>query len=272
MPILGIISSGISTNIPVGIAVETDTTTADPNFSDVVLLYDMDGADAATNITDASNSAHTETFNGSAELDTAEKKFGTASLLLDGIDSYLTLPDSADWQLAASAGDSWTMECHFRSNVLPVSSANECLFGQHDTTSPANDRSFLNLIQHDGGSDVDLSFSRYDDGTSGSQETITHETAISVSTWYHYAVCSDGTTVRLFRDGVESATDLSASIMFNSTDVFTIGAFRVSSTEIGFFDGWIDNLRITKGTARYIANFTPPTEAFETNSVTPVKV
>ena len=64
---------------------------ADADFWHRVLLIDFDGADAATAATDASRFNHTLTFNGGAELDTAIKTYGTASLLLDGVDSYVSI-------------------------------------------------------------------------------------------------------------------------------------------------------------------------------------
>jgi len=62
-----------------------------------------------------------------------------------------------------------------------------------------------------------------------------------------------GTTKTL--NGAESVQD-------NSNQVF-IGRYRNASTAFDF-DGYIDDLRITKGVARYTANFTPPTAPFPT--------
>ncbi len=52
------------------------------------LLLNFNGTDGATTTTDASPSAHTVSFEGNAQLDTAAKQFGTASLLLDGTTRY----------------------------------------------------------------------------------------------------------------------------------------------------------------------------------------
>jgi hypothetical protein len=112
----------------------------------------------------------------------------------------------------------------------------------------------------------------YTSGTGTPVKVFTHETAISVSTWYHIAACSDGSTVRLFLDGVEGATTDTATVIFNATEDFRIMAIHSSGVAANFFDGWVDNVRITKGTARYIADFTPPTKAFGVASVVPVKV
>lgn len=72
----------------------------DATFADVVFLCHWNGTDGATASTDESGSGHTIVFNGSAELDTAQKKFGSASLMLpnDGTDK-ITVANSPDFQL-----------------------------------------------------------------------------------------------------------------------------------------------------------------------------
>lgn len=77
------------------------------------LLLNFDGSDAATSTTDASIYAHPFTFQGDAKLDTAHKKFGTASLQLDGTGDYInTRPTVNEFKLD---DDNFTVE--FFSNV-----------------------------------------------------------------------------------------------------------------------------------------------------------
>src|SRR3990167_5725818 len=63
------------------------------------LLLHCDGVDAATTFTDEIGKA--VTANGNAQIDTAQKKFGTASGLFDGTGDYLSLADSDDWNFGA---------------------------------------------------------------------------------------------------------------------------------------------------------------------------
>ncbi len=80
--------------------------------SDTKLLIHFDGADEAQAYT--AETGQTVTFEANAQLDTAQKKFGTASLLLDGTDDKVTVPDSLDWVF----GDgNFTIEGWFRFNV-----------------------------------------------------------------------------------------------------------------------------------------------------------
>lgn len=74
----------------------TDVDDSDPDFASVVLLAGFNGDDAATTAPDESLVARTLTFARNAQLDTAEKKFDSASLLLDGAGDYVSAPDSAD--------------------------------------------------------------------------------------------------------------------------------------------------------------------------------
>jgi hypothetical protein len=62
----------------------------------------------------------------------------------------------------------------------------------------------------------------------------------------------------MYIDGVNDGT-ATVTTNFNQTDPMYIGANRVAQAEANAF---IDDLRITKGVARYAANFTAPTKAF----------
>ena len=73
--------------------------------------------------------------------------------------------------------------------------------------------------------------------------------------WTHIAVTFDGTTYRIFFNGVllQSSTTLLAS---NTLTSINIGNYAGGSN---YFNGLISNARYIKGTALYTANFAPPT-------------
>lgn len=88
----------------------------------------------------------------------------------------------------------------------------------------------------------------------------------TLNTYYHIAMTFDGTHIRVFVDGnkeIEIAT-ASGWVGYSST------RFCLGDTDIGSYnssyrqatDTYLDELRITKGVARYTENFTPPTEPF----------
>ena len=80
-----------------------------------VLLLHCDGTDGATTFTDSSDTSHTVTANGNAQIDTDQSKFGGASGLFDGTGDYLSIPDSADWDFGT--GD-WTIDFLIRFNAI----------------------------------------------------------------------------------------------------------------------------------------------------------
>ena len=79
---------------------------------------------------------------------------------------------------------------------------------------------------------------------------------IADTNWHHIALVKDATVYKLYLDGTEIGTTTDASV-----DTFA-GALRVGSDGTSAFAGYIDELRISKGIARWTANFTPPTRAY----------
>ena len=77
---------------------------------------------------------------------------------------------------------------------------------------------------------------------------------VALNTWTHVATSFDGTTRRIFVNGVLVASDTPTGHNVTNVDNLTVGL--TWSDEL--FDGYIDDVRITKG-VRYAANFTPPT-------------
>ena len=221
---------------------EHTITTADTNAK---LLCLFEGADEAT--TGTADTGQTITFAGTAQIDTAQAKIGTASLLLDGNSDYVTVPDSADW--AFGAGD-FTIDMWVRFNSVAASSM------------------FVN--QRSGGGGTEQWYCHWNQGSSllhlygaVSGSAIGHYTCSwtpSVDTWYHLAFERSGTGAYIFVDGVSQelteTTAFSTNSMPNCADVLSIG--RINTPD-GYHNGWIDAFRVTKGTALWTANFTPPT-------------
>lgn len=230
---------------------------SDPNFANVVLLLGFNGFDGATATTDESSAGHTLTFNGNAQLDTGQQKFGTASLLLDGTGDYVSSADSADWDLSDANSDEFTIEFWMRSGV--------------------NGSNHYPLGQNSGGGNVAwyftynsqrMEFAYSTTGAAGGGLTFIQQPAsgsgypMATNTWHFVAVDKDATgKIRLYVDGfmVASATPANSAI-FNSTAALEIGRSYAAAN----FNGHIDELRITKGVARYASDsgFAVPTAAF----------
>jgi hypothetical protein len=80
---------------------------------------------------------------------------------------------------------------------------------------------------------------------------------VTTGQWYHVAFVRSGTTLTPYLDGVASTTATTSATFTTSATNLRVGRYWS-----GDFDGYIDDLRITKGVARYTSNFTPTTVAF----------
>lgn len=89
---------------------------------------------------------------------------------------------------------------------------------------------------------------------------LTSTATISTGTWTHIAVTRSGTTTRLFVAGNLEAT-ATDSTAFSQTENLSIGVDRSNTSGL---NGYLDDIRLTKGVARYTATFTPPTVTFPT--------
>lgn len=220
----------------------------DPAFSSVVLLMGFEGSDGSTSFVDESSSGKTVTAVGNAQIDTSQFKYGASSLQMDASGDCLTLADSADWDFGS--GD-FTVE-HFMRMDTSVTSV--CGLVSHFTDSSATSAW---QIQKSGN---DLSFTFYDSGGNfrscgGSAGTW------NANQWYHVAIDRSGTTFRVYRDGSVVATQTLNYTMQNGSGVLQIGRYTPSAAPRPW-PGWMDEVRITKGFARYAGAFTPPAAAF----------
>ena len=86
----------------------------------------------------------------------------------------------------------------------------------------------------------------------------------SSGTWQHIAWTRSGSTSRLFIDGILDKTNSSFTYNFdqNTSHALQIG-YNTAPNPSQAFNGYLQDLRITRGVARYTSNFTPPTAEFE---------
>lgn len=219
----------------------------DPFFANVKLLLHFDGVDGATTTTDVIG--HTMTANGSAQLDTAQKKWGPSASLFDGAGDYWSTPDSADLELGASE---FTLEGWVR--FASVADSPQTFIAHN--LSGGNQRSFLWLFTATPTPDQ-MQFQYSTAGTG--LLTVAADWAPVIDTWYHIAVCRGGNIIYLLADGaLLGSADIGAVTLFDSTAVFAVG----SDTPGNSVNGWLDDVRVTIGTARYTGAYTVPTAAF----------
>ena len=176
---------------------------------------------------------------GNAQIDTTTKKFGTGSLEFDGTGDWLLVPDSPDQRLGTG---NFTIECWL---YLSATGTARGVVGKGTSTTGW-------LLSTNTSNAVVFTY-----GTS----TITSTGTLSGTTWYHIAVVREGTgtnQTKIYIGGTNDGTG-TVSTDFTQTNAAYVGANRTGADPM---NGYIDDLRITKGVARYTANFTAPTAAF----------
>jgi alpha-tubulin suppressor-like RCC1 family protein len=104
-----------------------------------------------------------------------------------------------------------------------------------------------------------LSFGRVGITFSANNTAIASDPTVpALNTWYHVAVVRSGTTITLYVDGVNKATGTLSTNLLVGQLLIGGNAFR-SSVPLTYHYGYINNVRVVKGTAVYTASFTPPT-------------
>jgi len=185
---------------------------------------------------------------GSAQISTSTVKYGTGSIRFNGSTDYLTIPQGPLYNFGSS---NWTIESWIYFNS--VSSTQVIMnYGYEGSTQ----RSFVLYFNSDG--TLHLAYS-----TTGSNNTDTSFGSLgaSTATWYHIAIVRNGSTITAYKNG----TALGTTINIATNVIYypgTAGALRIGTDGTNYFNGYIDDLRITRGVARYTANFTVPAVAF----------
>lgn len=175
-------------------------------------------------------------YNGCA-IDTTMKQFGTGSVRFDGVDDYLATDDSEDWNFGT--GD-FTVETWVRLAATPtgISMFVDQAFGGIALYTRADSKIAI--------------------GQDNVLEKLVGDTVMSINTWYHVAACRLGGLLMLFVNGVMDATPVADTANYTSTNRLCLGTGN-EGTQYRL-NGWLDDVRITKGYSRY-GRFTPPAQA-----------
>jgi hypothetical protein len=214
-------------------------------IQNVSLLLHGDGTNGSTTIIDSSPTPKTVTAFGNAQISTAQSKFGGASIAFDGAGDYLTLPTSANFQFGTG---NFTVDGWVRVNTV-TSKANG-VFQQGTTLFPQSTTNSVALGTQNNNWQI---YAKNVQSVSVA--------ALAVNTWYFFALVRNGTTTSLYVDGT-SVIQVTADSTDYTGQTLGVGSIFGTSAFNTTMDGYIDDLRITKGVARYTANFTPPTAPF----------
>jgi hypothetical protein len=179
---------------------------------------------------------------GNAQVSTTQAKWSPTSMAFDGTGDYLTVIDKPELRFGTAP---FTIE-----------------FWLYFTSSGGSTQAVVSKGTTSTGWQVQVSYAEEIQFVFGNL-TITSAT-ITPSVWTHVAVVREGTgtnQTKIYVDGTNTGVDTVAT-NFNQTNPLYVGASRILTDLL--YLGYVQDLRITNGVARYTANFTAPTAAFPT--------
>ena len=228
------------------------TTRGDVYQPQTVLLAPFEGTNGSTSTSDSSTKNHSFSFSGSSlSISTSQSKFGSSSLFHNNQSStadHVSLGTSSDFLI--NQNTEYTFEFWYRAL---------------DTTTPPvfSFGTYNSVIQYriTCTGDGNLAFKSGSGGWGWGSITIGGGT-LTVDTWKHCAIVRNAGTLTLYVDGTSVASASTAN-WGGTSGTMRIGTY-FGDARSGYF--YMDDLRITKGIARYTGNFTPPTTAHLTSS------
>lgn len=187
------------------------------------------------------NNPKTLTVYGNTAVNTTTKKFGTGSIYFDGTGDYVGLANSADFNFGTGdfTIEMWlyvpTMAKEFY--IIYSDGGSNCYIAINKVSASAFKLEVYNTV-------VDI---------------LSTATNIATGVWNHLAISKTAGNLKMFINGTLDSTTAQGAFG-SATNIPLIGE---STSYTGQYQlaGYIDDLRITKGVARYTANFTPPTQA-----------
>jgi hypothetical protein len=185
---------------------------------------------------------------GNAQVSTSVVKYGTGSMAFDGSGDRLVGVNTPNLNFGSGA---WTVEFW----IYATDQGTGPIVNQCSQASSAG----WGIWAYNGASGTNRRLTVFLNGASFS--LVTGADAWPSNTWTHIAVVKSGTNLTVYSNGVNVASSTSAPATLTDTTAPPMVGATVSGVNWGAsydFAGYLDDLRITKGAARYIGNFTPP--------------
>ena len=206
---------------------------------EVSLLLHMDGLPGSQNFIDSSLNNFTVTVGGNAQISTTEKRFGSGAGYFDGSGDYLEVAEKEPFDFGS--GD-FTIECWV---YMQEGGGGTAIARWGDGNA------FFFMVDTTQGIVVYLNGPNIPEVTGG---------VITPDEWHHVCLVRNGTDVKSFIDGQQVGTTATLVNPINQVNsLLRIGWDMGANTQ---FNGYIDEVRISKGVARYTENFIVPTEPF----------
>jgi hypothetical protein len=261
-----------STALPANLSLITD-----PYVSNVSVLIHAEDAINSTTVTDSSGK-NTFTLGSNAVISTAKAEAGNSSIYING-------PSCVSSEVNPVGLNFGTNDFTLEAWIYPQNLSSDS--GQFVPGRGPYYGAIFNLTSGDeGGNDRGLLFYINSTSPTGNASVIGLQswnvnsfsnnpiidaianTTIAFNTWTHVAVTRSSGTLNFFVNGIEQTTSYPSGSAFTSSTVIpyaTNCVFNIGATNGGLgspynetLGGYLDEIRVTNGVARYTSNFTPP--------------
>jgi hypothetical protein len=198
----------------------------------------------ATGLRDVSSRNRNPAAYGNVAISTAQSKYYGSSAYFDGSGDYLSIDvgistSTSDFVLGPS-GSNFTIEFY----LYATSSASGGIISTYSDWN--NIAGFNNRWAIIIASDNTIRWYSSTGATGISDTSLLNQ-------WVHYAICRSGSTVTMYRNGTSVGTQTTLQD-YTLANPLVIGYLN----GLGHYTGYLQDLRIYKGLAKYTANFTPP--------------
>ena len=214
------------------------------------LLLHCDGANGSTTFTDSSsNNLSVTASNATISTSNTMSGFGQVGSFDAASSSYLSLPSSTSFSFGT---DDFTVE----SWIYPATTSGDRVIVAKSQDSYTTGFEWWFGVMNNG----TLKFTYVN--TSSAFYSAQSTTTISANTWTHVAAVRSGSAVTIYINGMSSGTATAQTIRSTTSSITVARDLETTGGSGRFYTGYIDELRITKGNARYTSNFTPPSSPF----------
>ena len=231
----------------------------DTDWGNVMIrsTFDSDIVDVRYNVTPAMKRSSNSTSTAITPV-SAPTKVGVKSLRINGGDqtySRLRYPMTSNYDFTGA----WTMEAWVNLDSSSWSSSPQSIFNGDGGSGYGE---FALLVRQSGGAAIFSWYNSENSSHSGSNgsDIITVVESVIVGAFVHVALVrsSSDAKIRLYLNGDSTGTTVITDNDIVNPENFNIGGHYGQINYNFNFDGYIDDVRISKST-RYTANFTAPT-------------
>lgn len=221
-------------------------------YDSTLLLIKGDGSNNGISIIDSSINNITLSTVGNARISTAQSKYGGSSIYFDGVGDYIYASTNPVYDFGT--GD-FTIEAWVNLAADNISYHNIASLPWNAGTKA------LQVRYGDAGFGYKLQVTLQSNTVSSVWSCSLTQTSHK-NKWSHVAFTRSSGVCRLFVDGVLQNINSGINPSTYPSNSFTDNSNIIGNSGIYFgnssFTGYLDDIRVTKGVARYTSNFTPP--------------